>query len=161
MIAETLVGGILGGALRLAPEVLKWMDRKADRAHELAMFDKQLDADRQRSANHQAEIRAAGQVAFDASAVDALKEALRGQAEMAVAAGSRMAALSASVRPVATYWLLLLYGSAKVAAFVAAIGAGTNWSVAVQAAYTADDAALLGGVLNFWFLDRVLRRAGA
>lgn len=25
---ETLLGGLLGGAFRLAPEVLKWLDRK-------------------------------------------------------------------------------------------------------------------------------------
>lgn len=29
---ETLLGGLLGGAFRLAPEVLKWLDRKASAA---------------------------------------------------------------------------------------------------------------------------------
>ena len=37
---ETLLGGLLGGAFRLAPEVLKWLDRKGERSHELAMQDK-------------------------------------------------------------------------------------------------------------------------
>jgi hypothetical protein len=27
---ETLLGGLLGGAFRLAPEVLKWIDRAGD-----------------------------------------------------------------------------------------------------------------------------------
>ena len=35
---ETLLGGLLGGAFRLAPEVLKWLDRKGERGHELAML---------------------------------------------------------------------------------------------------------------------------
>ena len=30
---ETLLGGLLGGAFRLAPEVLKWLDRKGERSH--------------------------------------------------------------------------------------------------------------------------------
>jgi len=28
---ETLLGGLLGGAFRLAPEILKWLDRKGER----------------------------------------------------------------------------------------------------------------------------------
>lgn len=161
MILETILGSALGGALRLAPEILRWLDRKADRAHELAMLDRQAEGDKQRAAAHLAEIQAAGAVAFDASALQALTEALRGQAEMAVAAGGRMAALSASVRPVATYWLLLLYGLAKAAACAAGVAAGSGWLEAVQAAYTPADQTLLSGVLNFWFLDRVMRRSGA
>ena len=37
---ETLLGGLLGGAFRLAPEILKWFDRQGERGHELAMQDK-------------------------------------------------------------------------------------------------------------------------
>jgi len=33
---ETLLGGLLGGAFRLTPEILKWIDRKGERIHELA-----------------------------------------------------------------------------------------------------------------------------
>ena len=40
---ETLLGGLLGAAFRLAPEVLKWLDRKGERGHELAMQDKALE----------------------------------------------------------------------------------------------------------------------
>ena len=36
---ETLLGGLLGGAFRLAPEILKWLDRKGERGHELAYVD--------------------------------------------------------------------------------------------------------------------------
>ncbi|GGH55394.1 hypothetical protein GCM10010975_12910 [Comamonas phosphati] len=40
---ETLLGGLLGGAFRLAPELLKWLDRQGERGHELAMQDKALE----------------------------------------------------------------------------------------------------------------------
>ena len=40
---ETLLGGLLGGTFRLAPEILKWIDRKGERGHELAMQDKALE----------------------------------------------------------------------------------------------------------------------
>ena len=39
---ETLLGGLLGGAFRLTPEILKWIDRKGERAHELAIQDKTI-----------------------------------------------------------------------------------------------------------------------
>lgn len=40
---ETLLGGLLGGVFRLAPEILKWLDRQGERGHELAMQDKALE----------------------------------------------------------------------------------------------------------------------
>lgn len=157
MILETLTGGLLGGALRLAPEVLKWLDRRGDRAHELAMFDKQLEADRMRSQLHVAEINAAGQVALDVSALDALKESIRSQTEMAAAAGGWIAGLSASVRPVVTYALLALYAAAKAAAFAGSWNAGAGWVEIVNAGFGLEDKALLAGVINYWFIDRTLR----
>ena len=39
---ESIFGGLLGGLFRLAPEVLKWLDRKDERAHELSMLDKEM-----------------------------------------------------------------------------------------------------------------------
>ena len=56
---ETLLGGLLGGAFRLAPEVLKWLDRKGERSHELAMQDKALEFEKLRGAQRMAEIGAA------------------------------------------------------------------------------------------------------
>jgi len=45
---ETLLGGLLGGAFRFAPEILKWLDRKGERSHELAMQDKALEFEKLR-----------------------------------------------------------------------------------------------------------------
>ena len=45
MIVEalsTLGGGLLGGVLRFAPEVLKFFSSKRDQAHELAMLDREM-----------------------------------------------------------------------------------------------------------------------
>lgn len=43
---ETLLGGLLGDTFRLAPEVLKWLDRKGERDHDLAMQDKALELEK-------------------------------------------------------------------------------------------------------------------
>jgi len=46
MILETiLIGSALGGLFRLAPEVIRLLDKPSDRKHELAMMDKNLEYD--------------------------------------------------------------------------------------------------------------------
>ena len=40
---ETLIGGVFGGALRLAPELFKLIDRKYEREHELAMLGQEIE----------------------------------------------------------------------------------------------------------------------
>ena len=73
---ETLLGGLLGGAFRLAPEILKWLDRKGERGHELAMQDKALEFEKLRGATRMAEINAAADAAWNSGAVEALREAV-------------------------------------------------------------------------------------
>ena len=150
---ETLLGGLLGGVFRLAPEILKWFDRANERSHELAMQDKALEFEKLRGASRMAEIGAASDAAWNSGAIDTLREAVRAQGEKT---GVRWAdALSSSVRPVITYWFMALYCAAKTAAFAAAVNAGVDWGTAVLHAWTEADQALWAGVLNFWFLGRV------
>ncbi len=78
---ETLLGGLLGGAFRLAPEILKWLDRKGERGHELAMQDKALEFEKIRGAQRMAEIGASAEAAWNVGAVDALRDAVRTQGE--------------------------------------------------------------------------------
>lgn len=153
---ETLLGGLLGGAFRLAPELLKWLDRKGERGHELAMQDKALEFEKIRGAQRMAEIGESAEAAWNTGAIEALRDAVRTQGEKTGVAWAD--ALSSSVRPVVTYWFMALYCAAKTAAFTAAINGGALWSVAVVHAWTEADQALWAGVLNFWFLGRVFDR---
>lgn len=153
---ETLLGGLLGGAFRLAPEFLKWLDRKGERGHELAMQDKALEFEKIRGAQRMNEIGAGADAAWNVGAIETLREAVRTQGEKT---GVRWAdALSSSVRPVITYWFMALYCAAKTAAFVAAVTVGAGYGVAILHAWTEADQALWAGVLNFWFLGRVFDR---
>ena len=153
---ETLLGGLLGGAFRLAPEILKWLDRNGERSHELAMQDKALEFEKLRGAQRMSEIGASADAAWNTGAIEALRDAVRGQSEKTGVAWAD--ALSSSVRPVITYWFMALYCAAKTAAFVAAVTAGAGWSTEIQHAWTEADQALWAGVLNFWFLGRVFDR---
>lgn len=44
------------GAFRLASEILKWLDRKGERSHELAMQNKALEFEKLRGTQRMAEI---------------------------------------------------------------------------------------------------------
>ncbi|NDP37336.1 MAG: hypothetical protein GZ093_01070 [Rhodoferax sp.] len=153
---ETLLGGLLGGAFRLAPEILKWLDRKGERGHELSMQDKAIEFEKIRGAQRMSEIGASADAAWNSGAIDAFKDAIAAQGRPTGVPWAD--ALSSSVRPVITYWLMGLYCAGKTVAFVAALNAGAGWGAAVLAAWSEADQALWAGVLNFWFLGRVFDR---
>lgn len=153
---ETLLGGLLGGTFRLAPEVLKWLDRKSERTHELAMQDKALEFEKLRGAQRMAEIGASADAAWNTGALAALKEAITAQGKPSNVPW--VDALSGSVRPVITYWFMTLYCAAKTVALVVAVTDGAGWAAGLQAAWMEADQALWAAVLNFWFLGRVFDR---
>jgi hypothetical protein len=155
---ETLVGGLLGGLFRMAPEVLKWLDRQGERGHELAMQDKALDFEKLRGAQRMAEIGASADAAWNTGAIEALREAVAAQGQQS---GVRWAdALSSSVRPTVTYLFVLMYAGVKLSTFVGSVVAGAAFGAALIAAWTEADQALLSGILNFWFLSRTFEKMG-
>ncbi|AYA47268.1 hypothetical protein SNK19_23135 [Ralstonia pseudosolanacearum] len=155
---ETLLGGLLGGTFRLAPEILKWIDRKGERGHELAMQDKALEFEKLRGAQRMAEIGASADAAWNTGAIDALRDSITAQGEKT---GVRWAdALSTTVRPVVTYLFVLMYTGVKLSTFVGSAQAGVGFGPALLAAWSEADQALLAGILNFWFISRVWERRG-
>lgn len=78
---ETLLGVLLGGAFRLAPEILKWLDRKGERGHELATQDKALELEKLRGAQRMSEIGAGADAAWNVGAIETLRDAVRTQGE--------------------------------------------------------------------------------
>lgn len=149
---ESIFGGLLGGLFRLAPEVLKWLDRKDERAHELAMLDKEMAFAQIKA--EQAMHTVDAQV--DMAQFDAIGKALDGQARMAVAAGRFVAGVSALVRPLVTYWVVLLWTGVKIASMVLAYQTGGSWQTMLLANWGPDDNAILSIVLVFWFVGRAI-----
>jgi hypothetical protein len=136
--------------------VLKWLDRKGERGHELAMQDKALEFEKLRGAQRMSEIGAGADAAWNVGAIETLREAVAAQGQRSRVRWAD--ALSISVRPVITYWFMALYCTAKTAAFVGAMSGCADWGAAIQHAWTEADQALWAGVLNFWFLGRVFDR---
>jgi hypothetical protein len=155
-----LLGSIFGGLFRLAPEVLKFLDRKNERLHELKMFEQQCQLEQMRGAQKLQEIGAQHGMAVDVGVLDAFKSALDQQTEMVKAAGGWVASLSASVRPVVTYWILFIWSFVHIWFAWNAWLQGMPPVEVFKTAMSADFSALVAGTINFWFLDRALKARG-
>jgi hypothetical protein len=155
-----LLGSVFGGLFRLAPEILKWLDKKNERQHELAMFDRQCQLESQRGAQKLQEIGAQHAAAVDAGVLEALKGAIDQQTKMAKAAGGWVASLSASVRPVVTYWILFIWSFVHIWFAWNAWIQGMSPAEVFKVAMSPDFAALVAGTINYWFLDRTLAKRG-
>ncbi len=157
---STLVGGALGGLLRLAPEVLTILDKGNERKHELAMLDKNIAAEEARAKSGLIEKQVAADSAQVTAGLAALQDAIKGQA--AQTGIKWVDAVNATVRPFLTYGIAGPYSIGKLFVFGAlmwgAVRAGltpAEVQSALQATYSAADMAILAGVINFWFLGRV------
>ena len=153
-----LLGLVFGGVSRLAQHWLDLSDKEKERGHERLMFEQQVLMQDKRFV-HDSELRTmdmAGQEA--ANEWSAIAEAARAQAEEAKAAGGWVLSLSASVRPVLSYWFVLLYTVAKFATLYLAMKDGVGFAPAVRAAYTEFDGTILAAIVSFYFADRSLRK---
>jgi len=160
LLGGGVAGSLIGGLFRLAPEFLKWMDKRNERQHELAMFDRTCQLEAQRGQQKLAEIGAQREAAIDTGTIEALKAAITSQTEMVKSAGGWVASLSASVRPVVTYWILAIWSFIHI--WFAYMGwlNGMPPSDVFKSVMSADFAALVSGTLNYWFLDRTLNKRG-
>jgi hypothetical protein len=160
LLGGGIFGSLLGGLFRLAPEVMKFFDKKNERQHELKMFEQQCQLETLRSNQKLAEIGAQREATVDAGVMDAFNSAIKQQADMVKEAGGWAASLSASVRPVMTYYLLVMYGAAKMAAMILTYYHGQALTEVLAKSWGSDDMALLTGVINYWMIDRSLAKRG-
>ena len=152
----TILSGIGGGALRFAPELLKFFDRKNERAHELALQDKQIEMLKLQQAGKLQEITAEGAQQIATTTAQTFLEAIKGQAQLT---GSRIVdGLNMLVRPITTYYILFLWGLKKTAEIIIAIQQ-TGALDALIRTWTPADQAMLMGIISFYFVGRVFDKS--
>jgi len=154
ILSGGLFGSIFGGLFRLAPEVLKFFDKKNERAHELSMFTLQTDLEKMRGQFKMEE----KYVDHGVAQLDAIQEAFKEQGKTAAASYKWVAAASALVRPSITYILFGLYVATKVTAIVYALIQGAHWSDVLPKNWNSEDMAMLNGIITFWFLNRTIQQ---
>lgn len=154
ILGQGFLGSLFGGVFRLIPEVLKYMDSKNERAHELKMFQEQTSLEKVK-----------GEFAVEGKYVDhsiaqlgAISEAFKQQAAEAGASYKWISAASALVRPGVTYIIFLFYIIFKLLVLAVALETNTDWQAAMQVIWTPDDFGMLNMILTFWFVGRAIEK---
>lgn len=154
---ETLFGSLLGGVFRLIPEMFRFFDRKDERKHELAMLDKNIEADRLKAEHGETLARIEADRALGVAELNGLIEATKAQA---VRTGIHFVdAINSLMRPAITFWwVIVLSTAALVAQFVVLMLAGETWYGAILKLWGPDEKAIVASIVSFWFVDRALRK---
>lgn len=156
-ISSGVLGSVFGGLFRLAPEVLKWLDRRDERKHELAMLSVQAEVEKVRG-EYRVENR---YIDFSVEQTQAIAGAFKQQGEDAAKSYRWVAALSALVRPTITYVLFGLYVAVKSAMIAYALSTGEPWTTVLTTTWTGEDFAMLNMILTFWFVGRSIEKREA
>ena len=151
---ESLFGGLIGGLFRLAPEVLKLIDRKSERAHELVLLKTEMEFAKVRGELLMRQTEAL----MTTAEMDAVGKGVEEQGRTSRAAGKTIAAISALVRPIVTYAFVITYFLVKLAAYLLALEQGGDWRILLLDMWNKDDMAILTLILTFWFVGRVWER---
>lgn len=154
MLGGGVLGSLFGGLFRLAPEVLKWLDKKNERQHELNMFTLQTDLEKMRGQFKMEE----RYVDYSVTQLETIKEAFKEQSKTAKEAGWFVSAVSALVRPGITWALFLMYAAVKAAAIILAMQTGGHWAEILRQSWDVDDFAMLNMCLTFWFVGRSIEK---
>jgi hypothetical protein len=153
-LTSGILGSLFGGLFRLAPELLKWLDRKNERSHELEMFRLQTDLEKLRG-----ELKIeAKYVEHGTEMLDAIGKAFEQQGQAEARAWKWVASLSALVRPGVTYILFGMYVIYKFTLVIYAMNSGATWYELMHTSWTGEDFAMLNMILTFWFLGRTLEK---
>lgn len=153
-LGSGILGSLVGGLFRLAPEVLKFFDRKDERKHELAMLKEQLEYEKVKG-----ELKVEERyVDFSVAGMQALEKAYEAQAVADSKAYKWVASLSAFVRPGIALIMFGVYMLIKLALVFTAFQTGVDWVTIANLYWTEEDFGMLSMVTSFYYVSRTLDR---
>jgi len=154
MLETGLIGGILGGLFRLAPEVLKFFKSKSEMKHELEMFKLQTDLEKTRG-----ELRIESKyVDFNTAGLQAIAEANRAEVELAKNNYRWINAFISLQRPYITFTIFTLYVFIKLITLAYGIQTDMTLLEIVGQVWTENDVGVLMMILNYHFIGRSIEK---
>lgn len=134
----TLLGSLLGFISAAFPDLLKiWRDT-ADRKHELAILQMQMEQQRQGHTNRLEEINVQADIAESRALYKTYHSGIKW-----------VDALNGTVRPIIAYSFFILYAVVKAMQF----SADLPWLL-----WTAEDQAIFAGIISFYFGQRAMSK---
>lgn len=145
----TIIGSLIGFAASLFPEVFKLIQNKRDLAHELAILDRQLEAQK---LGHKQRIE---EISIQTDS-DRLAAAYTFANE---SSGVRwIEGLTRSVRPFITYGFFALFAIIKLTVLQLAISQGVDPATALVSLWDEETAGIFSAIIAFWFGSRVYEK---
>ena len=134
----TLLGALIGFISSAFPDLLKiWRDA-ADRKHELAILQMQMEQQRQGHTNRLEEINVQADIAESRTLYKTYNTGIKW-----------VDALNGTVRPVIAYSFFILYAVVKAMQF----SVDLPWLL-----WTAEDQAIFAGIISFYFGQRAMSK---
>ncbi len=143
-----LLGSLVGFASSLLPDIFSMVKDRKDKAHELAILDRQMEFMEKGHHNRIAEI-------------GAMADANENQYIYQFAAksgNSAIDALSTSVRPVLSYAFFSLYAWIKISAFFLLYRYNNDVAVSLVQIWSEEDQTIFCAIISFWFGHRAFKR---
>jgi hypothetical protein len=145
----TLLGSLLGFISSTFPDLLNiWKDR-ADRSHELAILDRQMEAQKLNHSYRLEEIHVQADISES--------KALYSHASQPSGV-PWVEALRATVRPMITYTFFVLFATVKIAALFQLLNSGFTVADSLIIIWDGETQALFAAVMSFWFGQRALTK---
>jgi len=151
----TVLSGVFGGLLRLAPEVFKYFNQKTKMKHELEMQRLSFEYMKLQIAQVKETIIEKGAIDYANKGIEALETAIEAQTKPS---GVKwIDGFSALMRPLITFqWVVLLYPGVIVTTFVFFLMQDIPVIDAMNQVFGAEEKALISFIVDFWFIGRVL-----
>ena len=142
----TLIGALLGFISSAFPDLLKiWRDA-ADRKHELAILQMQMEQQRQGHTNHLEEINVQADIAESRALYKTYHTGIKW-----------VDALNGTVRPVLAYAFFLLYFTIKCMQFAMVdLASPLPWHMDML--WSVEDQAIFAGIISFYFGQRAMSK---
>ena len=134
----TLLGSLLGFFGAAFPDILKLFKDSADRKHELAILQMQIEQQKQGQAARLEEIYVEADIAESRALYKTYSTGIRW-----------VDALNGTVRPVVTYCFFILYSAVKFMQY----SADLPWLL-----WTEEDQAIFSGIISFYFGQRAMAK---
>ncbi len=147
----TLLGSLLGFATSAIPDIMALFRERADRKHELAVLDRQMEQMRLGHNQRLEEIEVQADIA-ESNALYRHDAALGGSSRW-------VDGLRASVRPLITYAFFILFAAVKGSGLYLLIAVeGLLIAEALPRIWDPETQALFAAVMSFWFGNRTLSK---
>lgn len=141
----TLLASLVGFFSSLLPEIIKYFKDVNDKKHELDIFDRQLEYNKNSANRTLEEIHIAKDMYEQASLYSTYKSDI-GWAD----------ALNATVRPILAYSFFIMYLSVKYMQY-RAISASAHVIEHLDVIWNIDDQAIFAGIISFYYGQRTFK----